>query len=481
MLDRLDQGLGRWHLRHRDRAADEAGRPHSDREMGTAGGADRIDHIVVLMMENHSFDNYFGTLGIGEGLTKEAGGAWGPPNRTAGGEVVRPHHLASTVQVTGSPTQSWAASHIQWGDGANDGFVHSVEETVPGADPRLPMGFWTEEDLPFYASLARTFGVADRWHSSLLGPTFPNRRFLIAATANGLIDDVMISLFDYPRSGTLFDLLDRHRISWANYHHVAGWRLIAKRAFGAAGVRGFRRLATVAGRAIPAAVTVGTDNLQFTANLYPLGIWRCLRHLRPIERFFADAAAGTLPAVSIVDPDLQRCSEENPQDVQVGEGFAAAVINAVMNGKGWAKTILVWLYDEHGGYFDHVPPPPAVPPDAVAPRSLLKAGPLLRWVLRPFVDWSKLARDDAGGGGFDRYGFRVPAAVISPYSKPGHVSSVLYDHASVLKLIEWKWNLPPLTARDRAAANPADDMLDFDRAPFLEPPGLAEPARPWSP
>src|SRR5262249_1121673 len=112
------------------------------------------------------------------------------------------------------------------------------------------------------------------------------------------------------------------------------------------------------------------------------GLLRTIRHLRSIERFFDEAAAGTLPAVSIVDPDFQTCSEENPQDIQAGEGFAAAVINAVMHGRGWPHTLLVWLYDEHGGYYDHVPPPPAVEPDDVLPHSLGERTAPLHWLWR---------------------------------------------------------------------------------------------------
>jgi phospholipase C len=449
--------------------------------MGSADPDDKIRHIVILMMENHSFDNYFGTLGIGDGLTREPDGSWGPANEELNGTVVRPYHFPSTIQHGGVPTQSWYASHIQYADGANDGFVRSIERTIPGGDPRVAMGYWNEEDLPFYASLARTFGVADRWHCSLLGPTFPNRRFLIAGTANGLIDDVMAGIFDYPRTGTIFDLLDRHGISWANYHHVAGWKVITKRALGSPGLRGARWLKALLGRLLPVAIKVGTGNLQFTADLYPLGIWRSVRHLRHIEKFFQDARDGNLPAVSIVDPDLQAGSEENPQDIQVGEGFAAAVVNAVMDGKGWEHTLLVWLYDEHGGYFDHVPPPSAVLPDSIQPRSFLKTGKFVRWFLQRIGDWKKLQAIDTGTSGFDRYGFRVPAVVVSPYTKPQHVAHERYDHTSVLKLIEWKWNLPPLTARDRDAANPIDEMVDFANPHFLQRPTLASPARPWKP
>ena len=480
MLEKLDRGLGRWHRRHREGPADDAARPHQARAPGEQAADDKIKHIVILMMENHSFDNYFGTLGHGDGLVADADGEWGPTNNDADGGVVHPYRLSSTAQHSGVPTQSWNASHIQYGDGTNDGFVESIARTVPHGDPRVAMGFWTEEDLPFYASLARTFSVADRWHCSLLGPTFPNRRFLIAGTANGLIDDVLAGIFDYPRSGTVFDLLDRYGISWTNYHQVATWRIVAKRALGAPGLRALRHLHLVVGRVLPILVGVGTGNLQFTADLYPLGIWRCARHLRRIEQFFEDADKGNLPAVSIVDPDLQAGSEENPQDIQIGEGFAAAVINAVMDGRGWSETLLIWLYDEHGGYFDHVPPGEAVRPDDVKPRSLLQMGGLFRWLLRRTGAWSKLQSIDTGNEEYDRYGFRVPAVVVSPYSKPGYVSSLVYDHTSILKLIESKWNLPPLTARDQAANNPLDDMIDLDGEAFLTKPTLAPPTRPWS-
>jgi phospholipase C len=142
--------------------------------------------------------------------------------------------------------------------------------------------------------------------------------------------------------------------------------------------------------------------------------------------------------------------------VQFGDVFLAKVVNAVMSGPSWPRSLLVWTYDEHGGYYDHVPPPRAPAPDAVAPM---------------------LAKGDVRGS-FDRFGFRVPSGVVSPYAKRNYVSHTLYDHTSILKLIETKWNLPALTERDAAAHSPLD-MVDFDRSPaFLRPPGLPEPADP---
>jgi phospholipase C len=358
------------------------------------------------------------------------------------------------------------------------------------------MGYWNDEDLPFYAGLARTFPLADRWFASCLGPTFPNRRFLMAATANGLMDDELAGVIDYPATGTVFDLLNRHGIMWANYHHVPHRRLYGRRIGAGGGLHLGRRARLLSRNLLPRAVRQVRGEIQCTANLYALGVFRTIRHLRGIDRFFDDATAGTLPAVSFVDPDFQSCSEENPQDIRLGEGFAAAVINAVMHGKGWPHTLLIWLYDEHGGYYDHVPPPSAVEPDEALPHGLAERSSSLHWLWRhtnprsrrrPTAPNSDPTNADHPGqsdgkaphGRYDRYGFRVPAVVVSPYAKPDFVSSRVYDHTSVLKLIEEKWNLPPLTRRDAAAAAPWE-MIDLDSRPtFLDPPDLPRPTRTW--
>src|SRR5207247_835747 len=117
--------------------------------------------------------------------------------------------------------------------------------------------------------------------------------------------------------------------------------------------------------------------LMFTCDVYPLGLLGCLNHVRSIRRFKKDAASGRLPAVSIVDPDFMETSEENPHDIQEGERFSASVINAVMEGPAWEKTLLVWVYDEHGGYYEQVAPPPTSSPDGVGGHSFrLEPAPL---------------------------------------------------------------------------------------------------------
>jgi phospholipase C len=477
----------------RRRDTEPGPRPQPGRPPGT-DLLPEIAHIVVLMMENHSYDNYLGTLaGRGDGFPLGPDGQPAVANCGPDGSPVRPRPQASTRQHQGVPSQSWHAAHVQWADGRNDGFAAAAQVAIqeaaacgqpyPGraADaPAVAMGYWTEADLPFYYGLARTFPVADRWFSSCLGPTFPNRRFLIAGTAHGLIDDSPYDLLDYPPAGTIFDMLSRHQISWANYHPGAAdqgrWQH-----YGRHGVKMARRRLAAAARSVPGVASDMQKDIQFTADVFPLGIGRYMQHIRGIDQFFADAQAGTLPAFSIVDPDFSGYSEENPQDIRRGESFAAEVIRQVMAGKGWPRTLLIWVYDEHGGYYDHVPPPPAVPPDAVEGRSLVGSPTRVDKLLRPVLRRQVAGKEamTAGPHRYDRYGFRVPAVIVSPYARPDFVCSEVLDHTSVLRLAEEKWNLPPLTARDAAAATPLG-ALDLSGPPaFLDPPALPEPSLQW--
>jgi phospholipase C len=441
----------------------------------------QIAHIVVLMMENHSYDNYLGMLrGRGEGLPLGDDGQPAVVNQSADREPVRAHHLPTTVQHSKAPSQSWHASHLQWAHGSCKGFVAGNQKVVPDGDAAVSMGYWTEDDLPFYYGLARTFPLADHWFSSCLGPTFPNRRFLIAGTAHGLIDDLPFDLLDYPPAGTIFDMLTRHGISWANYHAVPGDTSMARR-YRRHRRRMARRRLLALGRSMGAMTEGVQKDLQFTADVFPLGLGRYMMHVRSTDDFFADADAGTLPAFSIVDPDFDVYSEENPQDIRKGESFAAEVINRVMRGQGWPRTLLIWVYDEHGGYHDHVPPPAAVPPDDVEGRSLLGSPTRVQRLLRPFFRGQVNDAENLTEGphGYDRYGFRVPAVIVSPYARPDHVCSEVLDHTSVLKLVEEKWNLPALTARDAAAVAPLS-ALDLTGPPaFLDPPSLPEPSLKW--
>jgi phospholipase C len=374
----------------------------------------QIEHILVLMMENHSYDNYLGMLGRARGKTPRGdgftvNGQFQPTNSSpyANGKRQVAFHMPTTCQLDGKPSQEWTASHEQYAGGANSGFVKSPSGPVA-------MGYWDASDLPFYYSLASTFPIADRWFCSLLGQTIPNRRFLLAATSAGMVDDLPFTALAAP-NGTIFDRLDHYGISWRDYYHT-------------------------------------TSNP--TAGVWPKDTAASSPNVVSVDAFFTDCATGGLPSFAIIDPHFGTQSEEDPQDVATGEAFAAQVINALMESPSWSKTLLVWTYDEHGGYYDHVPPPAAIAPDAIAP--VVPAG------AKPY-------------DGFARYGFRVPAAVVSPYAKRNYVSHVVYDHTSVLAMVERKWNLPALTKRD-ANAHDLLDFLSLKSPGFVEPPLLARPA-----
>ena len=371
-----------------------------------------IDHIVVLMLENHSFDNFFGMLGRGDGFTLDASGRPTATNPYPDGRIQHAFHMPTTCQLSGRPSQEWAASHNAYNGGANDGFVRtpisgSGSDIVGG----VAMGYWTGADLPFTYSLASTFPIGDRWFSSTLAQTDPNRRYLIAATSAGMTDDIGTGAgnlipdasLPLPGNGTIFNLLDLHGISWADY---------------------------------AASYPTGA-----TAELFPADDAVSLAlHYKPFSQFFGDAAAGNLPAFSLLDPDYGTASQENPQNIVQGEAVLAEVVHALGASPLWTKTLFVFMYDEHGGYYDHVPPPPALAPDLIPP--LVQPG-------------------ESTYDGFARYGFRVPSVVVSAYAKRHHVSHVLYDHTSVLAMLERKWNLPALTCRD-ANANDLSDFLDLD-------------------
>jgi phospholipase C len=370
----------------------------------------QIEHIVVLMMENHSFDDHLGTLGRGDGLTPGPDGKPINYNPDPSGGYVRSFHMPSTCGESGSGvTQTWNASHIARDDGTNMGFVKACGGTA--------MGYWDGDDLPFYHSMASHFPIGDRYFSSVMAQTYPNRRFLIAGTALGNLrtDVTGISKVDAP-NGTIFDRLNEHGISWRDYYPD-----------------------------LPTCALFEPVFLDNRANAVHM------------TQFFDDAAAGSLPAFSLVDPYTNFSEEDG--DITVGEGYAALFVDAVMRGPAWGKTALIWVYDEHGGWYDHVPPQAAVKPDNVAP--LLEPGDV--------------------PGSYDYTGFRVPCCVVSAWSKKNYVSHRNFDHTSILKLVETKWNLPALTYRD---AN-AHDMLDFfdltaKKAPFTEPPQLDAPKNPFS-
>jgi phospholipase C len=434
-------------------------RPYPDRPAGRPT-CDQLRHVVILTMSDHSYDNYFGMLLTDRG---EAGFRLGPSHYSVNARDdtrINVFHVSSTAQQD-AKLNSWNASHLQFED-KDKGFVASAEEYAPTSPRDWVMGYWTEEDLPFWYQLARTFPIADRWFSSCLGPELPNRRFLVAGTANGVITEGLHKI-DKPTNRTIFDLLSRYNISWAIFNTRVkdpsqrlsiGYQIKAlyKAVFGSVGTNILR---TAVVRLLPFVSLRWDDGVRSMADVYPMSTLARERYVQSTESFMRRAEDGTLPAVSFVDPDYSLFSGEQPQDVRSAESFVAQVVNAVMHGSGWEYTILVVLHDSHGGYYDHVPPPEAVPPgDAISRRR-------------------RKRRDEAAS--FDQLGFRVPVVLVSPYARPSYVLSNTCDHTSILKLIEELWNLPPLTLRDASAYSPLE-ALDLAGAPrFLTPPKFSVP------
>ena len=396
------------------------GRPAGQPQPDLAPELANIDHIIVVMMENHSFDNYLGMLphrvpalaGRVDGFP--AIGADGVPTATqvdAQGVRHRAYPMTTPCQP-GGVSQDWNASHHAWDHGAMDGFLI-------GSSPAA-LGYWDDATLPFYWSLASTFPVCDRYFSSTLCQTYPNRVFAMAGTAAGLVSTDTPPPTVTPKNGHIFQVLDQYGVGWADYYA----ELPSPGLFGAAW----------------AAEQEGTHLFG------PFGSVPAT-----VAAFQAACTAGTLPPVVFVESDYQYGSEENPQDIRVGQSFVAGVVNALMSSPAWASSLLVFTYDEHGGYYDHVAPPAALNPG----------------------DGSHPSTPNTYGDDYTSLGFRVPTVIVSPWARAGFTSHTVYDHTSILATIERKWNLPALTYRDANANHLGDCLVSSGPAPFAAPPVLA--------
>jgi len=356
-----------------------------------------IEHVVVLMMENRSFDHYFGWLpnadGMQAGLTYFDG--QGVPHST------QPWAPDWTGCGHPDPNHEYVGGRCEYNGGAMDGFLHEAT----GNDD-YSIGYYVESDRPFYNALVRNYTAFDRYFCSILGPTFPNRFFMHAAQT-----DRLSNTFDIATMPTIWDQLAAAGVSRAYY-------------FG---------------------------NLPFTL------LWgmRYVDISMPYSQFLVDAATGNLRAVSFVDPtytltDDGTGNDDHPHaDIRRGDALISEVFHALAEGPGWPNTVLVVNYDEWGGFFDHVAPPRADAPNDVD-QDLLD--------------------------GKARLGFRVPTVIASPFSRGNpddpRVRSTIFDHTSVLKLIEWRWGLAPLTARDASSdVGNLVDELDLDN-PVIEVPDL---------
>jgi phospholipase C len=475
-------------------------------------GLQQVNHIIIVMQENHSFDNYFGALAY----------APGTPYHNGNGSCSASDHrcvdgLSCTADLAGNLTcsnsnlddngarvvafhdsrrcaspdldHSWFSTHREAGflnpnktltNFLSDGFVRvndlteQVDNGIENPTDDQTIGFYNQEDLPFYYDLAQKFAIDDRYFPSVLGPTFPNRSYLMAATSFGHLttDDTFPPPGGYkPITGTIFDLFNTHGVSWADYFEDA----------------------PQAGSFLPFSTTAVDP------------------HFLPLSVFLAQAAgtsgAAPLPQVSFVDPNFGLSGrtlendEHPPTDIQRGQAHVSDVVNAVRNGPYWKDSIIFITYDEHGGYYDHAKSPKApqagaLTPDGLAPGQCADlsnppaseqpgGGAECSYNFISTTDTSvkdaeqlcpALALNPTGPypaqcANFNQLGIRVPFIAVSPFSKSNYVSHTVGDHTSMLALIEKRFLTVNgvtlhLTKRDQYA-NPLEDMFDFKHAPSL--------------
>jgi phospholipase C len=386
--------------------------------------AQTIQHVVVLMLENRSFDHMLGFLRSSDYPINGLTGNEGNPRD--------PAHLDPAQEVKVSSDAGFLLSHdpghnfhdvnLQLFDNPggppatslpNAGFILSYSQQ-PHVTPSIAdtiMKCLAPTTIPVLTTLAREFAVCDAWYSSVPGPTWPNRFFVHAATSKGYLDNSQFRNYDMP---TLFENLSAAGRTWCNYYHDFSqtWAL--------------QRLQTEANKA----------------------------HFYSFGQFKTDAQNGQLPNYSFIEPKYfsffgEANDQHPPHDLRAGEALIAAVYNSLRNSPQWEQTLLLILHDEHGGTYDHVTPPVATPPDSYT---------------------SQFA--------FDRYGVRVPAVLVSPFIPKGTIDPRVFDHTSIPATLKQLFGLPAFLTQRDAIAQVFLDVASLE-APRTDTPvslGAAMPA-----
>ena len=419
-----------------------------------------IKHVVILMQENRSFDHYFGTLSGVRGFSDPA-----VPTQVVGGKTypifdqfgyrpgagpdpsgyMQPFHLRSNPplqdgETTNDITHSWGPQHQSWNNGALDSFMTAHLAADGATNGPVTMGYFTRAELAFYYALADAFTICDRYHCSVLGPTDPNRIMSLSATID-------------PGGTGGGPVLQTYTNRVAEYGQLS-WETMPERLL-AAGVSWKvynDPLALLALSPLPY-FKAYNDPLSVT------GLELIARALTPTypASFAADVAAGTLPSVSWITPPLAEC-EHPAAPPEYGEYLVQQVLSTlVANPAVWAQTVLFVVYDENGGFFDHVPPP-AAPQGAAG-----------EW-----LTVSPLPAAASGIAGPVGLGFRTPCLVISPFSRGGYLCPDVFDHTSLLRFIETRFGVPVpnLSAWRRGATGDLTTALDMARPPVTTVPPL---------
>ncbi|MGE5206676.1 MAG: alkaline phosphatase family protein [Chlamydiota bacterium] len=402
-------------------------------------GVQALNHIVFMLQENRSFDHMLGHLPeywLANGYPPQPfdGMPVGASNPSYDGSSTISAFRLLTSCVEGlSP--AWNESHVDWNrsnpisaTATLDGFVRTAAGHARGngffdTEGRRAVGYYDHNILPYYHFLASNFAISDRWFSSVMTRTQPNRMYLIAGTSAGRVYPPVAQL----TNKTIFQLLDERGISYKIYV---------------------------------------TDYLNGSPVTYFTMFSYANQHMNkvvPLSQYFEDVQNGTLPQVAMIDSGYVSGLDEHPSagSVQKGAHHVSTLINALMNSPSWKDSVFLLTYDEFGGLYDHVPPQPTVHPDGIAPVDL-QPGDICTTVAGPNCD-------------FVYTGYRVPLIVISPFARRNYVSHTVADLTAILKFIETRFGLPSLTARD-AAQMDMTEFFDFVDPPWIKPP--VPPAQP---
>ncbi len=399
-----------------------------------------IEHVVILIQENRSFDHYFGTYSGVEGLGSAAAKAvyeqGGYPAEGFEGKLL-PFHLETNnvAQCFPDITHSWVPQHHSWDNGAMDNFVRTHLE-VDGEQAGVEtMGYYEKADIPFYRAIAENFTLCDQYHCSVLGPTDPNRLYSMSAwiDPNGEQGGPLVATIEKtgtPQSGaftwtTMPEQLQAAGITWKVYNgEDAGIQDNELELF-----KNFKTNPTL-------------GKLAFEET-YP-------------KQFKRDLLRGELPQVSWINTSLQETEHPGNSSAKVGENLVSKLLKLLFHHKAtWEKTAVFITWDENGGFFDHVAPPTA---------PLETPG--------EYLTVNDVTNASGGVTGPIGLGFRVPMMVVSPWSRGGLVSSQVYDHTSILRFLETRFGVevPNLTAWRRETTGDLTGAFNFAAPPIFKAP-----------
>ncbi|MBV9856120.1 MAG: phospholipase [Streptosporangiaceae bacterium] len=418
-----------------------------------------VEHVVILMQENRSFDHYFGTLSGVRGfsdpgvLTQKVGGVtypvfdqfgYKPGTGVDANGYMQPFNLLNHPPTengydTNDISHDWATQHHSWNNGAMNAFMTSHLSSDGTTNGPVTMGYYTRSELAFYYALADAFTVCDGYFCSVLGPTDPNRLMAMSAwidPAGKAGGPVITTAFDrLAMTGklswkTMPEALLEAGVSWKVYNDPTG-------------LLGLGVLPYFKAYDNPFSIT---------------GLELIARGLTPAypDDFASDVASGSLPSVSWIIPPLYEC-EHPAAPPEWGEYLVQQILNTlVSNPAVWAKTVFIVVYDENGGFFDHVPPPAA--PAGTAGEYLT----------------GTLPSSAAGIAGPVGLGFRTPCLVVSPFSAGGYRYSGTLDHTSTLRFIETRWGVrvPNLSAWRRGVTGDFTGALALAKPPVTKVPSL---------